>query len=596
MKEFFKFYKKLLLFQKDLWLLKIVSIVAHLLLVFLSIYTVRLIGDIVDNLADEVAVGGDPVLTLQRSFIQIIALMSFPFILEPIAYGIKDLIKIKVSRRAVQDIFGKIVNLDYQFHVNRETGSLITKITRLHDLTAVVIWNLETWLLHSVLTLTVPLVILSEIDYRLSLIMLLIVLIEFPLLIVVMKINVRMKKKSNEAEYKTNSIIIDSLSGFQLMRSFRNEAKEMANLDDKFDAWYGAELKYSNTWRLFDFVSRFISVSLFAAVSYYILVLFKSDSISVGQIVIVLSYLMLITRNIVEFFFDIRRVFAEFPRMKDVVELFNSKSTINYSNRNACACTDNITGQITIEEVGFGYDEGKKILDSLSLDIKAKSTVALAGESGGGKSTIAKLLMRFYDVAEGKILIDGIDIRNFSYDELTQIIGMVPQDPTLFNRSLFENILYGAGDQHSGRSKKELMEIAVDACKKAQIHKFIEELPDKYETMVGERGIKLSGGQKQRVAIAQIIIRDPKIVIFDEATSQLDSESEQAIQLAFDELSRDKTTIVIAHRLSTIKNSDQIFIIEKGAVVEAGKHDKLIDLGGIYAKLWRIQSGGFTRK
>lgn len=597
MKKFLRFYKKLLYLQRDLMHIKILGMIAHVLLVFASVYTVQIIGQIVDNLASLVSYEHImAVESLGKSFVQIALLMSTPFLLEPIAYGSKDYVtRTRVYGRLIRDLFKKVIYLDYSYHVNRETGALITKIMKASESINVIIWSFETWLLEGILTIIFPLIIVSKIDIWLSAIMLGVIVFEMPILIFAMKLNVKMKRKANEVEYHSNSVIVDSLSSFLLMRLFRNEQKEEKNLGVRLDEFAKAEFKYSLTWRLVDFVSRFIELSLFGSTAYYLYILFRNETITVGQIVMVLSYLMLLTKQAGNIFWQLRAIISELPRMNDIMDIYDTPSNILFKNGKSCSCTDKVKGEILIKDVNFSYEKGKKILTDLNIKIEPKHTIAFVGPSGGGKSTITKLLMRFYDPQTGKIEIDGINIKNFSYDELTSIIGMVPQEPTLFNRTLLENIVYGIGEKGEKMSKEQLLEVAIDACKKAQIHDFIWSLPDKYETMVGERGIKLSGGQKQRVAVAQIIIRSPKIVIFDEATSQLDSESEQAIQKAFATLSQDKTTVVIAHRLSTVKNADRIFVVDGGKVVQSGTHDELISKKGIYSNLWKIQSGGFKK-
>ncbi|MDQ6985920.1 MAG: ATP-binding cassette domain-containing protein [Candidatus Dojkabacteria bacterium] len=227
--------------------------------------------------------------------------------------------------------------------------------------------------------------------------------------------------------------------------------------------------------------------------------------------------------------------------------------------------------------------------------MKSEETIAFVGTSGGGKSTLTRLLMKYYDVWKGGIEIDGVNIKDLSNKDLREIIGLVPQEPVLFNRSVYYNVGYALDDIHDLDNLGN-KEIIIEACKKAKIHDFIMTLKDGYETKVGERGLKLSGGQKQRIAIARVLIKNPKVVIFDEATSMLDSESEKLIQEAFTVLSQNKTVIIIAHRLSTITHCDNIFVIENGSVAESGTHKELLSDSKIYKNLWDIQSGGFSKK
>jgi ABC-type multidrug transport system fused ATPase/permease subunit len=247
-----------------------------------------------------------------------------------------------------------------------------------------------------------------------------------------------------------------------------------------------------------------------------------------------------------------------------------------------------ISKGISFNDVSFTYtqtedgEERQYVLEDIDCDIELGKTVAFVGKSGSGKTTLAKLLMRYYDVDEGSIEVNGIDVRDLKLKSLRKAIGLVPQDPTMFNETIKYNISYGNPDA----SMKEIKE----AAKSAALDKFIETLPKGYDTVVGERGIKLSGGQRQRLAIARVMLENPEVIIFDEATSQLDSENEKAIQKAFDNLTEHKTTVVIAHRLSTIMHADKIVVFDEGKIVETGTHDDLMNLNGIYSMLWKLQT------
>ena len=233
------------------------------------------------------------------------------------------------------------------------------------------------------------------------------------------------------------------------------------------------------------------------------------------------------------------------------------------------------------EDVSFAYDAARPILKGVDFRVPAGHTVAIVGPSGAGKSTISRLLFRFYEVTGGRILIDGQDLREVGQTSLRQAIGIVPQDTVLFNDSIRYNIRYGRPDAAD--------EEIVQAAKLARIHDFVETLPEGYEAMVGERGLKLSGGEKQRVAIARTILKDPRILVFDEATSALDSETEKEIQTSLNAVSAERTTLVIAHRLSTVVDADEIIVLEAGRIVERGPHRALVDAGGVYARMWARQ-------
>jgi ATP-binding cassette subfamily B protein len=244
-------------------------------------------------------------------------------------------------------------------------------------------------------------------------------------------------------------------------------------------------------------------------------------------------------------------------------------------------------GQVVFTEVTHAYDNAGHVFRDLSLDIRAGEKVAFVGHSGAGKTTIVKLLLRFLDIESGTITIDGQDITKVTQDDLRRHIAYVPQEPILFHRSLFDNIAYGKPDA----TREEVEEVA----RRARAHDFIAKLPNGYDTLVGERGVKLSGGERQRVAIARALLKDAPIVVLDEATSSLDSISERFIQEAFDELMQGRTTIVIAHRLSTIQHMDRIIVLDNGGVAEQGTHAELLAQNGIYAELWNSQVGGFIK-
>jgi len=280
----------------------------------------------------------------------------------------------------------------------------------------------------------------------------------------------------------------------------------------------------------------------------------------------------------------IRHTYENLADAEEMTKIFNTPHEIQDAPR--AKKLKVVKGKIEFREVSFYYNKTRKVFEKFNLLIKGCQRVALIGPSGAGKTTVIKLLLRNHDVFGGKILIDGQDISKVTQESLWQNISLVPQDPILFHRSLMENIRYGKFDATD--------EEVIEASKLAHCHEFINDLPEKYNTFVGERGIKLSGGERQRVAIARAILRNAPILILDEATSSLDSHSESLIQDALDKLMKDKTVIVIAHRLSTIVKMDRIVFIDNGEIIEDGTHQQLIEIkNGHYRKLWELQAGGF---
>jgi len=311
----------------------------------------------------------------------------------------------------------------------------------------------------------------------------------------------------------------------------------------------------------------------------------QRGSMSVGDFVVVHTYIIQLAmplqflgwtyREIRQSVIDLEQMFRLLKQKPDVKDVFNAPALKLYK------------GEIKFENVCFSYGRGK-ILDQVSFTVQSGHRVALVGPSGSGKSTISRLLFRFYDPQKGKILIDDQDISLVSQDSLRAAIGMVPQDTVMFNASIGYNIGYG-------RANATIQEIE-KVSKLASIDNFINNLPDRYDTLVGERGLKLSGGEKQRVAIARAILKNPVIFLFDEATSALDSRTEKEIQAALNDISHNQTTLVIAHRLSTIVDCDKILVINQGKIEETGTHQELLDIDGLYAAMWRRQSRGFLKK
>lgn len=585
MKIFFKFYKYILSLSKDMWFIRFVNISLSIVLVVIDSYIVILIG----NIIDDVSLG---TTTLKEKVIEMIILLSIPFIIEPITFHLKGLNMVTLQKRIILKLFGKVINQDYKYHIDKETGRLMTKLFKSSDIMHLMVWELEYFLFSNVLTFFIPLIFIATISKTLSLIAFSSFIVTLPLLFIVIKLNIKYRTISRDMEYIRNNAIIDGIGNFVTVRAFGKEKKEIAILDEKTTDYRDAELKYQLTWRLVDFISRLSGIFVFITVTFYSIYLFDNKLITLGSVVVIITYMMMFMGRVISLFFSIRNVVKDIPIMKDVLEIKESKPLI-VDSENPVTNLD-LKGKIELKDLKFSYNDRIQVIEGISLKINPNQTVAFVGPSGGGKTTLTKLIMRYYDPDEGGVFIDDINIKDIKYDNLRDIIGLVPQEPVLFNKTILYNVAYAFKD-NTNNEKEKYLEV-IEACKKAQIHEFIESLPDGYNTVVGERGLKLSGGQKQRIAIAQVLIKNPKVVIFDEATSQLDSESEKSIQNAFRELSANKTVIIIAHRLSTITHCDNIFVIDGGVVKEIGKHEELLkNTEGIYSSLWKIQSGGFVK-
>lgn len=517
--------------------------------------------------------------------------LALPLLVEPAGFHLKTRVMSRAIRDTTSEIYKKVIGLDYSFHVDKSTGKIISIILSAADSINSYLWILEWNVVENFTALAFPTIIIAFIRPDLALIIIFIILILSPLMNMAIKFNVNARKRLKDADYLKNGVIIDGITNFETVKSFAREEYEYRQVDLRVDDSRIAMEKYQNSFRVIDFVSRIIGVVVFIVGGYYSANLLVHGEITLGTAVVLITYLSQMTLKIMGMIFSFRDVIKNVSVFEDFWNLYDSVSDIKEVEKPIEV--KKFEGNIEYKNVGFSYNTSNTVLNNLDLKIQPNQTVALVGPSGGGKSTVTRLLMRYYDLNTGEITIDGNDIAKMRLVDLRSQIGLVPQEPTLFNRSIFYNVGY-ALDNIENLDNEQSREQIIDACKKAKIHDFIESLPEKYETIVGERGLKLSGGQKQRIAIARVLIKNPEIVIFDEATSMLDSESEKAIQIAFKNLSKDKTVIVIAHRLSTIKESDNIFVIDEGKVHEEGTHEELIKKNGIYKNLWDIQSGGFS--
>ena len=376
-----------------------------------------------------------------------------------------------------------------------------------------------------------------------------------------------------------NSEVENSLSGIRVAKSFTNEEYEMERFDGANSRFrearqqaFKAMAEYSSGMT---FLTNLLDVTVLVAGGVYAY-LGHIDLADLTSYLMFVRFFLVPIHRLTAFTQQFEQGMSGFTRFLDLME---QKPSI-VESPNAQELRD-VQGKIEIKNVSFGYEEGTDVLKDINLTIEAGKTVALVGSSGGGKTTLCHLIPRFYDVDEGQILVDGHDVRDLTLQSLRASIGLVQQDVFLFTGTIKENILYG----RPTATDEEI----VEAAKNARIHDFIMSLPDKYDTYVGERGVKLSGGQKQRISIARVFLKNPPILLLDEATSALDTTTEMEIQEALERLSQDRTTVIIAHRLSTVKNADEIVVIDGGRIEEQGSHTELMERRGIYHSLYRAQ-------
>ncbi len=383
----------------------------------------------------------------------------------------------------------------------------------------------------------------------------------------------------NRLDSESNSQAFDSLINYETVKYFGNEGQELARYDGTLAEWETAAVKSQTSMSLLNFGQGAIIGLGVTLVMFYAAAGVTDGELSLGDLVLVnafllqlfipLNFLGIVYRQIKYSLADMDRVFKLLEREPEIQDAPDARPLRLDA------------GEVRFQGVGFSYRPDREILHDIDFNIPAGHKLAVVGHSGAGKSTLARLLFRFYDVTSGRVLIDGQDLRALTQESLRAAIGIVPQDSVLFNDSIYYNLAYGRPDA----SPDEV----IAAAKVAHIHEFIDSLPEGYDTLVGERGLKLSGGEKQRVAIARAMLKRPRILVFDEATSSLDSKTEQAIQATLREVARDHTTLVIAHRLSTVVDADQILVMDAGRIVERGSHRQLLAQDGRYAQMWRLQ-------
>jgi ATP-binding cassette subfamily B protein len=497
---------------------------------------------------------------------------------------LRDVVFAKVMQRSIRrvalQVFEHLHHLALRFHLERQTGGVSRDIERgtagIRFLLNFLLFNILPTLFEMALV-TVILLVRYDVWYALITLGTLLVYIAFTLFITEWRMVFR--RTMNEMDSKANTKAIDSLLNYETVKYFNNEGWEARRYDETLQKWEKAAVRNQTSLSVLN-----AGQATIIAIGVTILMLMASNGVvtgkmTIGDLVLVNAFLIQLYMPLHFLGFVYREIRHSLADMERMFTLLNQHEEI----MDKPDATELVVGLGTIrfEQVDFSYDGRRKILDGVSFDIPAGHKVAVVGASGAGKSTLSRLLFRFYDVNGGRITVNDQDIRAVTQQSLRKAIGIVPQDTVLFNDSIYYNIAYGRPDA----SRAEV----IQAARAAHIHHFVESLPDKYESLVGERGLKLSGGEKQRVAIARTLLKNPPILVFDEATSALDSKTEKAIQAELLEIATNHTTLVIAHRLSTIMDADQIVVLDHGRIVERGTHADLLARGGAYAHLWNLQ-------
>ncbi len=499
------------------------------------------------------------------------------------AFWIGDVVSFNAGVDARIKIFKKVQDLDFAFHSQKSTGSLISAFKRGDGAFFSFFHDIHHKMLGVIINFSVMLYFFSSLDPYILIMIVGSLIATLSAAKFLISNNVNKRKVFNKEEDEISGIITDNLINFETVKLFAKEKWEENKLRSSFTIWMKSLWSYANTFRLIDgTMGAIINISIFV-ILYLTIKQTVTLKLSVGDFVLITGFLGNFYPKLWDLiwgFRDLAKNYADIEKYFSLLDYdIEVKEPINPIVKNK------VSGQIEFKNVSHSYKGGtKNAIKDMSLTINSGESIAFVGRSGSGKTTITKLIMRFFDPEKGKILIDNIDIKNFEKSNLRSFFGVVPQEAVLFNNTIGYNIGYGSEKIGDIKTIKT-------ASKLANISEFIDSLPEKYETNVGERGIKLSGGQKQRLAIARMIMSNPDIIIFDEATSHLDSESEKLIQDAFWKYAKGKTTIIIAHRLSTIKKADKIIVMDKGQIKEIGSHNELIkNKNGIYSKLSNLQN------
>ncbi len=497
---------------------------------------------------------------------------------------LRDIVFVKVTQRAVRkvalSVFRHLHALSLRFHLDRQTGGVTRDIER----GSRGISTLMSFMLFSVIPIILEITLVTILLARKFDIWFVVITLSAILFYIITTIGItewrtKHRRQMNDMDSKANTKAIDSLLNYETVKYFGNEEYEAGRYDKNLQSFEAAATKSETSLGLLNVAQSFVIASAVTLLMWRASDGVVQGKLTLGDLVMVnalliqlyipLNFLGVMYREIKQALTDMEKMFRLLGENREIADKSDAKPLMVQG------------ANIKFDNVNFGYDAKRQILFDVSFEVPAGHTVAVVGSSGAGKSTLSRLLFRFYDIGSGSISIDGQDIRDVTQASVRASLGIVPQDTVLFNDTIRYNIGYG----RPGSTDAEIE----DAARRAHVSGFIERLPDKWQAMVGERGLKLSGGEKQRVAIARTLLKNPAIMIFDEATSALDSATEKSIQAELRDIAKDRTTLVIAHRLSTIIDANQILVMDQGRIVERGNFRELIEQNGKFAEMWRLQ-------